>query len=77
MQCDHVLVLHTEMAPTYAVTLRYWPTVLNTSATPVYSGIFLLSFCDKGGHIYLTSLAVLPFGPCEGGWSVKAQFIKL
>ena len=35
MQCDHVLVLYTEMAPTYAVTLRYWPMVLNTSATPV------------------------------------------
>ena len=34
MQCDHVLVLHTEMAPTYAVTLRYWSMVLNTSATP-------------------------------------------
>ena len=34
MQCNHVLVSHTEMAPIYAVTLRYWPMVLNTPATP-------------------------------------------
>ena len=44
MQCDHELVLHTEMAPTYAVMLRYWPVVLNTSATPVIEEKKISSF---------------------------------
>ena len=50
MQCNHVLVLHTEMAPTYAVTLRYWPMVLSTSATPaVNSAIAIIIIGRKNG----------------------------
>ena len=40
-QC--ILVSHTEMAPTCVVLLRYWPMVLNTSATPVYNAADLNS----------------------------------